>query len=217
MRTAGQDIVSKDAIISSFGAPTIWVTGETMPLDTTTSSFGGTWKWDNGYASVGYWRYASDGSDSVVGWTGTGRGFNASFGLEYSSFAIDADLSYGHFDNLASSWQSAGILYDSSVTVSYRPDKLPGLWASVSSGNYDRNVIAYAGTSSDLYAAPANGKYWSATAGVDLTNLFWTKASDPGQRSYVKLLYRYSYSFDSTVESTRNVDNLVALMIRRSF
>jgi hypothetical protein len=217
-RNAGLEAVRNDAIVSSFGAPTIWVTGETTPRDIITSSFGGTWKWDMGYASLSYWHYSSGGSESVAAWAGTGRGFNANFGVEYSSFGIDADLSYGQSENVASSWQSAGLLFDSSVTVSYRPDRLPGFWASASAGNYDRNAIAYGGTSSDLYGVPGSGKYWSATAGLDLTSLFWAPAaSEAGRRSAVKLLYRYSYSFDSSTESTRNIDNLVAMMIRRNF
>jgi hypothetical protein len=221
--TTGPDAAPKDAITSSFGAPTIWVTGETLPRDTTTSSFGANWEWDDtGYASLSYWRYSSSGGESVAAWTGTGHGLTGSFGAEYASFGIDADFSYGHSENIVSSGQSVGLLYDSNITVSYRPDRLPGLWASASAGNYNENAVAFGGTWSDLYGVPSSGKYWSATAGLDLTNLFWapdaskTKAS-PGQRSAVKLLYRYSYSFDTSAASTGNVDNLVAMMIRRSF
>ena len=98
--------------------------------------------------------------------------------------------------------QSASVVYDSSVTVSYKPDKLPGLWASAATGNYNQNAIAYGGTSSDLYGV-TNGEYWSMTAGLDLTSLFWSpEASEsgalPGQRSSAKLLYRYSDFLDSS-------------------
>ena len=215
----GLEAVPKDAITSSFGAPTIWVTGQTLPRDTTTSSFGGKWKSEIGYASLSYWRYSSSGGESVAPWAGSGHGFNASAGAEYSSFEIEADFSYGHFENIASSQQS-GRLYDSNVTVSYKPDGLPGLWATASAGNYNQNAIT--GTWSELYDIPISSRYWSVTAGLDLTNLFWVPETSktktfPGQHSAVKLLYKYSYSLDSYPDTTRNADNLVAMMIRRSF
>ena len=101
--TAGQEAVPRDAITSSFGAPTIWVTGKTVPRDVITSSLGGTWKWDIGEASLNYWSYRSDGSESVTASTWAGHGFNANFGAYYSSFGIDADLSYGQSENVARS------------------------------------------------------------------------------------------------------------------
>jgi hypothetical protein len=210
----GLEAVPKDAITSSFGAPTIWVTGQTLPQDTTTSSFGGKWKSDIGYASLSYWRYSSSGGEGIAPWAGSGHGFNASAGAEYSSFEIEADFTYGQFENIASSQQS-GRLYDSNVTVSYKPDGLPGLWAKASAGNYNQNAIT--GTWSDFYDMPTSSRYWSITAGLDLTNLFWETKAFPGQHSAVKLLYKYSYSLDSSLDATRTVDNLVAMMVRRSF
>ena len=59
---AGQSGATRDGITSSFGAPTIWVTGEIVPRDVVTSSFGGTWTWDDDYASLNYWSYSSDGN-----------------------------------------------------------------------------------------------------------------------------------------------------------
>ena len=52
MQTVGPDAAPKDAITSSFGAPTIWITGATIPQDTMTTSFGANWEWDTGEASL---------------------------------------------------------------------------------------------------------------------------------------------------------------------
>jgi hypothetical protein len=96
--------------------------------------------------------------------------------------------------------------------------------ASAAAGNYDNNAIAYGGTSSDLYAVSTNGEYYSVTAGLDLTTLFWSPENSEasaltGQRSSIKLLYRYSDNLfvDSTAGTTKDADNLVAMMIQRKF
>ena len=214
----GQELVPRQALTSSFGAPTIWVTGTGIPRDIITSSFGGTWEWDSGYANLNYWSYSANGSESFAG---TGRGFNASFGVYRSSFGMDVDLSYGHSEDVAQSSQSTGVMYDSSVTVSYKPDRRPGVWASASVGNYNQNAIDYGGTASDLYAVSTNGEYWSITAGLDLTSLFWEISESGalnGQRPSVKLLSRFSDSLDSSdAGTTRNDDALVAMIIRQNF
>ena len=211
--------------------PTLWASASTghtpsqeaVPSDTVSNSFGGTWAWDMGQMNLGYWSYASS---EVAGSAWSGQGVDASVGLYYSSFGIDADFSYGYSADVAPSWQSAGALYGSSVTISYTPDKLPGIWASASAGNYDQSGITFGGTSSafsDIYKVSSNGEYWSMAAGLDLTRLFWTPdASDSGatgQLSSVKLLYRYSDSLysDNSAGPTRDVNSLAAVMIQRTF
>jgi hypothetical protein len=212
--------------------PTLWVTTsnehtstsgqEAVPRGTVSTSFGGTWAWDMGQATLGYWNYSSSG---VAASAWSGQGFDASFALYHSSFSVDADLSYGHSEDVAPSWQSAGSLYGSSVTISYTPAKFPGLWASAAAGNYDQSAITFDGTSSalsNMYRASSNGEYWSIAAGVDLKRWFWT-ASDSGaptgQLSSVKLLYRYTDSLylDKSTGAERDVDSLVAVMIQRTF
>ena len=126
--------------------PTLWASASTghtpsqeaVPSDTVSTSFGGTWAWDTGQMNLGYWSYASS---EVAGSAWSGQGVDASVGLYYSSFGIDADFSYGYSADVAPSWQSAGALYGSSVTISYTPDKLPGIWASAAAGNYDQSGI----------------------------------------------------------------------------
>jgi hypothetical protein len=204
--------------------PTIWMTASDRQAPnsdqagTVTTSFGGSWNWNIGQATLGYWNYSSDGNVGL-GSEWSGHGFDANLGAYYSSFGVDVSLSYGH-----SSWQSAGALYNSSVTVSYTPDKLPGLWASAAAGNYDHNAIAYGSTSSDLYGVSTNGEYWSIAAGLDVTNWFWAPELSEsgalnGQRSSVKLLYRYTdaLSFDSSAGTGRDMNSLVAMMIQRKF
>jgi hypothetical protein len=191
--------------------------------DTISTSFGGTWNWKDGYATLGYWNYSSDSrANTDSAWSG--HGFNANFGAVYSSLEVDVGLSYGQSGNAVASWQSGGTLYNSIVTVSYKPNKLPGVWASATAGNYDNNAIAYDGTASDLYAVSTNGEYYSVTAGLDLTTLFWSPENSEasaltGQRSSIKLLYRYSDNLfvDSTAGTTKDADNLVAMMIQRKF
>ena len=66
-----------------------------------------------------------------------------------SSFGIDVGFSYGQSEDAAPSWQSAGALYNSNATVSYKPDKLPGVSLTAAAGNYDHNAITYGGTLSE--------------------------------------------------------------------
>jgi hypothetical protein len=206
----------------------------TVPSDTVSTSFGGTWTWGIGQGTLGYWDYSSAGHDGVGGSAWSGRGLDGSFGVYYASFGIDANLSYGSSEDVAPGWQSAGALYSYSVTVSYKPENLPGIWASAAAGNYNQNAIASGvmasilpnmSTLSNSYGISTNdtnGKYWDIEAGLDVTSLFWTpdaSSSGAGQRPSFKLLYRYSDGFylDSSSGTTRNVDNLVAVMIQRTF
>ena len=209
--------------------PTVWMTAsdrQTPNSDqasTLSTSLGGTWAWNIGHASLGYWNYSSDGN-GAFGAAWSGHGYDANLGAYYSSFGVDVGFSYGQSEDVAPSWQSAGALYSSSVTVSYTPDELPGIWATAAAGNYDHNAIAYGNTSSDLYGVSTNGEYWSIAAGLDVTKWFWSpelseSGADNGQRSSVKLLYRYTdaLSLDNSAGTTRDMDSLVAMMIQRKF
>ena len=160
--------------------PTLWMSASTSQAptsgqasETVTTSFGGTWTWNMGYASLGYWNYSS-GKNASLGATWSGHGFDANLGAYRSSFGIDVGLSYGQSEDVAPSWQSAGALYNSYATVSYKPDKLPGVSLTAAAGNYDHNAITYGGTLSDPYTMTSNGEYLSLTAGLDLTSLFWS-------------------------------------------
>lgn len=213
--------------------PTLWASAsnghtptsgqEAVPSDTLSTSFGGTWAWDMGQMNLGYWSYSSS---QVAGSAWTGQGVDASLGLYYSSFGVDADFSYGYSADVAPSWQSAGALYGSSVTISYTPAKLPGIWAAAAAGNYDQSAITFGGISSafsDINRTSSNGEYWSIAAGIDLTRLFWTpdvtESSLPRQLSSVKLLYRYSDSLysDNSAGPMKDVSSLAAVMIQRTF
>ena len=210
--------------IASKLLPTLWAsasdkqTANTGP-ETTSTSFGGTWNWNAGYATLGYWNYSS-GKNADLGTRSSGQGFNVDLGAYRSSLGIYGGLSYGQSEETVASWPSGVALYNLYVTVSYQPDKLPGISVTAASGNYDYNAIANGSMSSDLYAMTAKGEYSSLTAGLDLTNLLWRfDASDSGtankQRPSVKALYRYTDSFllDSSASKTSYVDSLVAVMI----
>ena len=132
--------------------------------------------------------------------------------LTRSSFGIDVGLSYGQSEDAAPSWQSAGALYNSYATVSYKPDKLPSVSLTAAAGNFNHNAITYGGTLSDPYAMTSNGEYLSLTAGIDLTSLFWS-SDEFGvneQRPSVKMFYRYSESLflDGSANATKDVDSL---------
>jgi hypothetical protein len=203
--------------------PTLWVSAsdKTSPssgpgavaTDTIATSIGGSWKWKDAYATLGYWDYSSNNGGGVnSSWNG--QGFDAAFGAYHSSFGLNLAMSYGRSDDAAGSWQSAGALYNGTVSVSYAPSKLPGVWVSASTGNYDYN-----GALSDLYAVRTNNEYSSLTAGLDFTNWFWGAESSEYGPSSVKLLYRYSDNVfaDSTAGTTKDQDNLVAVMVQRKF
>ena len=66
--------------------PTLWMSASTSQAptsgqasETVTTSFGGTWTWDMGYASLGYWNYSS-GKNASLGATWSGHGFDANLG-----------------------------------------------------------------------------------------------------------------------------------------
>ncbi len=189
--------------------------------DTVSTSFGGTWNWNNGYATVGYWDYSS-GKNPGLSAAWSGRGFDANLGTYLSSFGVDAGLSYGQSEGAAVSSQSAGMLYYSYVTVSYKPDKLPAIWLTASAGNYNYNAIATNSvTLSDLYPTlytdSSHDAYSSLTVGLDLTN--WLRSNQTLANSSVKLLYRYSKNdyFDNYVSSVNGTDNLLAMMVQGKF
>ena len=205
--------------------PMLWISASTSQAptsgpasETAATSFGGTWTWNMGYASLGYWNYSSGKNAGVVA-SWRGHGFDANSGAYRSSFGIDVGLSYGQSEDVAPSWQAAGAIYNSYATVSYKPDKLPGVSLTAAAGNYDHNALSYRGTLSDPYTMTSNGEYLSLTAGLDLTSLFWSPEEFGAERPSVKMFYRYSDSLflDGSANAIKDVDNLVAMSIQRRF
>ena len=184
--------------------------------ETVTMGFGGTWSWDMGYASLGYWS-SSLGDNAGLGAAWTGQGFDANVGAYYRAFAVDVGLSYGQSEDAVSSWQSVGDVYNYSATVSYNGEKLPGISLTAAMGNYDQNSISFGSTFSESYAWSSDSDYVSLSAGLDLTSLFWTSEGKEDQPS-VKMLYRHSESvFSDSYSNTQDVDDLVAVTVQRKF
>jgi len=178
--------------------------------------FGGTWSWDMGYASLGYWN-SSLGNNEGLGATWSGQGFDANVGAYYGTFALDVGLSYGQSEDALSSWQSVGDVYNYSATVSYKGEKLPAISLTAAMGNYDQSSISFGSTFSQSYAASSNSDYLSLSAGLDLTSLFWIPEGKEEQPS-VKMLFRHSESvFSDSYSNTQDADDLVAVTIRRKF
>lgn len=217
--------------------PNLWATvsdKQTLPTgsetaavanDTVSTSFGGTWNWNDTYATLGYWNYSS-GKNPGLGATWSGRGFDANLGMYRSSFGIYVGLSYGQSEDAAVSWQSAGALYNSYVTVSYNPDKLPAISVTAAAGNYNYNAIAYNVTSSDLYANlyadSSRGTYSSLAVGLDLTNWLWSNQTSralTGPYPSVKLLYRYTENAfsNNSAQTAKDPNSLVAMMVQGKF
>jgi hypothetical protein len=203
--------------------PTVWMTASdrqaagTKQASTASTSFGGSWNWNYGHATLGYWNYSSDGDASIdTAWSG--HGFDAHLGAYYGALGVDVSASYGHSEDVAPGWQSAGALYSSTVTLSYTSNKLPGIWASASAGNYDHDGLAYGSTSSEIYGVSPNGEYLSVATGLDVTDWFWSPELSSEDRS-VKLFYRYTdaLTLDSTAGRTSDTDSLVGMMVQRKF
>jgi hypothetical protein len=195
---------------------------QTGANNTTSTSFGGAWNWDNGYTSLGYWSYSS-GKNPALGGAWNGRGIDANFGTFWSSFGLNVGFSYGRSEDATASWQSASALYFSSATVSYKPERFPAIWMTAGWGNYDHNAILNGGTLSDLYSVSTKGAYTSLTAGLDLTN--WLRTDQIAQAktltgpSSVKLLYRYTENAisDGSATPRKEGDSLVAVMTQGKF
>jgi hypothetical protein len=205
--------------------PTVWISaGERQSADasqvgTNSTSFGGSWSWNHGYASLDYWNYSSNG-DAIRGADWSGQGLAGSLGMKYAAFGVNAGVSYGRSAEASPMWQSAGELYNTTMTASYTPKKLPGIWASATAGNYNQDGLAYGSASSEIYGTSTKGEYWSMAAGLDVTNWFWSPelASEDASPS-VKLLYRYTdaLTVDSAASKTSDSGSLVAVMIQRHF
>jgi hypothetical protein len=202
--------------------PSVWMNASTSSPasgqddETVTMGFGGTWSWDMGYASLGYWN-SSLGNNEGLGATWSGQGFDANVGAYYGAFALDVGLSYGQSEDALSSWQSVGDVYNYSATVSYKGEKLPAISLTAAMGNYDQNSISFGSTYSDSYAWSSGSDYVSVSAGLDLTSLFWIPEGKEEQPS-VKMLFRHSESvFSDSYSNTQDVDDLVAVTIKRKF
>jgi hypothetical protein len=223
------------SLTSSF-VPTLWMNGsikrdDAGTSDTTTTGVGGSWTWSSGYANIGYWSYASGGADIPTASAWDGRGFDANVGTYFSSFALDFNLAYGHSEDSVASWQSVGAVYDSSVTLSYKPERLPGVWATAAAGNFDYNGILMRNSTSQDNSAPpvefqtsTKNQYWSISGGIDLSDLFWNEETSLAneiarKESFVKLLLQYNNNlyFDKDLGGTRSAESLVAVLIQHTF
>jgi hypothetical protein len=195
-----------------------------IPADTVSTSFGGTWNWNNNYATLGYWSYAS-GKAPGLGSTWGGHGFDANVGTFRSSFGIDAGLSYGQSENAAASLQSTDVLYNSYVTISYYPRELPAISVTAAAGNYDFGMITYSTRSSDLYenlyTYSSHGAYSRLMLGLDLTNWLWRNQSSGSSVPHpsIKLLYQYAENTfsDNSAQAAKDTSSLVAMMIKGKF
>jgi len=202
--------------------PTVWMNaGTSSPAsgqddENVTMGFGGTWSWDMGYASMGYWN-SSFGDSAGLGTAWSGQGFDANVGAYYGAFALDVGLSYGQSEDALSSWQSVGDVYNYSATVSYNGEKLPAISLTAAMGNFDQNSISFGRTFSQSYAWSSNSDYLSLSAGLDLTSLFWTPEGKEEQPS-VKMLFRHNESvFSDSYSDTKDVDDLIAVTVQRKF
>jgi hypothetical protein len=222
--------------ISSELIPNLWVSqSDTHPasklrsadLETVSTSFGGSWSWDSNQATLGYWNYSSDRPAGRAGSAWNGEGFDATLGLYYSSFGLDLNLSYGHMEDVAGSWQSASTLYDSSITLSYSGESLPPIWATAAAGNFHSSsllgtALPSAGTLTDLEEATRN-EYWSFETGVDLSGLFWNPETSyfnelAKQHSSIKLIFQYTDNLYLDSEGPmRSADGLVAMLVQSTF
>jgi hypothetical protein len=184
---------------------------------TVTTSFGGTWRSDLAHMSVSYWEYASDGSEGGPQMAWAGRGLEASFGAYYSSWGVDVSASYGDSDDVAPYWQSAGVLYNSSIALSYTREGLPGISVTTAFGNYHLDALSY-GAAPDSYGVSTNTDFWNITAGMDFTSYLWDADAIAERNSSLKLLYRNVGNFYSDAGGTVNqIDHVVAMMFRQKF
>ncbi len=221
--------------LSSGLFPSLWATqsynhpkGEqgSGELDTISTSLGGSWSWDSGQATLGFWRYSSDGpARTASAWNG--RGVDASLGVYHSALGVDLNFSYGHMEDAAGTWQSSSALYNSSVTLSCKGENLPPLWATATLGNFDYNslwatALPTGGTAADLGEAARN-EYWSIATGIDLSNLLWnaeiSRSNEVArEHSSLKLVFEYTdNSYVNSAASARTADALVAMVVQSTF
>src|SRR5690349_47897 len=130
--------------------PSLWVSQSynhpssrpgSADLDTVSTAFGGSWSWNSGQATLGYWSYASDRPPDHAGSAWNGEGLDASLGFYHATLGVDLNFSYGHMEDVAGSWLSVSALYDSSITLSYSGESLPPVWATAALGNFNSNSL----------------------------------------------------------------------------
>jgi len=204
--------------------PSIWMNASTnqspfsdQDAETMTMALGGSWSWNMGYASLGYWSSSLGGDTAGAGAAWSGQGLDANIGAYYGALAVDVGLTYGRSEDALPSWQSTGDVYNYSATVSYKEKNLPGISLTAALGNYDQSSISFGSTFSEKYSWSSNSDYMSLSAGLDLTSMFFTFDKKEDQPS-VKMLYRHNESvFSDSYSDTTDVDDLFAITIQRKF
>ena len=138
----------------------------------TSTSFGGSWTWDSVKQRSAIGATPPTDHRIALGRPGMVVASRPNSGIDHSSLVVDLSFSYGHTQDVAEPWQAASVLYDSSVTLSYKRENLPPLWATAAVGNFDYNSLWGAApldgvTAADLGETTRN-EYWSIATGIDL-------------------------------------------------
>jgi hypothetical protein len=188
---------------------------EVAPDRTIGGSAGATWAWSGGNAEVSFWNYTFQRLQLGDAYSSVGQGVDASISGHADkvgfyaklSYHWGGDLSHNQAEDPASFYRSVGRGYDAFLSVSYKPPNLPDIVVDGGFGRYQFDGFGFAD----------EGRYWSATLGLDFSKFLWkpvtTKSSVSEQ---AKLVYRYTNQTDQSSGVAKSNDSHFLGMILRA-
>jgi len=196
---------------------------EGPPDRTIGGSAGATWAWSSGKAEVSYWNYHFNSLHLGDAYDSVGQGFDASISgyadrlgfYAKLSYHQGGDLSFNQAADLASAYRSVGRGYDAYLSVSYKPPNLPDIVVGGGFGRYQFDGFGFAD----------DGRYWSATLGLDFSKSLWrpvkikSSVSEQGILAgspTAKLVYRYTNQTDQSFGVAKSNDSHFFGMILRA-
>jgi hypothetical protein len=188
---------------------------EGAPDRTIGGSAGATWAWSGGNAEVSFWNYSFKRLQLGDAYNSVGQGVDASISgyadrlgfYAKLSYHWGGDLSYNQAEDPASFYRSVGRGYDAFLSVSYKPPNLPDIVVGGGFGRYQFDGFEFAD----------EGRYWSATLGLDFSKFLWRPVNIKSSVSeQAKLVYRYTNYTDQSFGVVNSNDSHFFGMIFRA-
>ncbi len=176
-------LLTPDSLWVSFARGTAEPAQAVATDATRDESLGLTWNWGSASASLSAWRSLYDGrqpSAESADWEG--RGADLGMGYYRERWDVYVTLGIGHYANLEESTRSVDRSYDTSLSLSLRPDALPDVTQTLSYSQYDTDYLASDGKS--------RSGAWAFTTTLDLSKYLPRR----GVKQPLKLMTTYRHS-----------------------
>jgi hypothetical protein len=110
---------------------------------TTGTGAGAYWGWNGGNANLSYWNYSLDSRPVGQPYSSTGRGFDASIGTYWNEIGFYAGFNYSDTKELGSFANAVTLGNNAYLSMSYKPQHLPDMVVTLSTGRYEYNDFMY--------------------------------------------------------------------------